>query len=166
MKNYKLSLMGFALVLLVASCKKEDVQQKSSKTTLISEKGSWTSLSNWSKVKVDDSTSTYFSEISDTAITSTVASSGLVLVFEKSGTTIQSLPFQDKSSVTYWYYQISNGVLRIDANNNGASQPNFSAKAFSYFIFTPEKISALRERGKTELDLMQLSYDQAVELSK
>jgi hypothetical protein len=166
MKNYKLPLMAFALVLLVASCKKEDVQQKNSKQTFTSAAtGSWNSLTNWS-TDIADSTTTYFSRIPDTAINAAVANSGLVLVFKKNGSAVQSLPFQDKSAGTYWYYQVSKGLLRIDGSSNSASQQNFNGQTFSYFVFTPEQISALDAKGKTKLDLMQLSYDEALELFK
>lgn len=169
MKNYKLPLMGFALVLLITtSCKKEDVQQlNTSKTTSASSgnKGSWNSLSTWSTVKADSSTTTYFSNLSDTAISADVVQSGLVLVFRKTASAIESLPFQDKSTGTYWYYQVSKNLLRIDGNNKVSGQ-NADGQAFSYFVFTPQQISNLEAKGKTRLDLMQLSYDQAVALFK
>lgn len=167
MKNYKFSLLGFAIVLLVASCKKEDVQQNSPKAAPATiAKGSWNSLTNWSTTKTDDSTTTYFSPILDSSINTAITNSGLVLVFRKTGNNIQSLPFKDNSTSTYWYYQISNGLLRIDANSNSANQLNFNGQTFSYFVFTSEKISFLKEQGKAETDLMQLTYDQALELSK
>jgi hypothetical protein len=167
MKNYKVPVMGFVLVLLITSCRKEDVQQNSSKTTSATDiKGSWSSFSNWSTVKANDSSNTYFSEILDTAINAAVAKSGLVLVYKKEGSTIKSLPFEDKFNGTYWYYQISKGVLRVDGTDNGPTQKNFNGQAFSYFVFTPERISALQQQGKSKFDLLQLSYDQAVQLSK
>jgi hypothetical protein len=165
MKNYKLPLVGIALVLLITSCRKEDVRQNSSKATSLSAvTGSWNSLSNWSTVKTNDSTTTYFSQVADSAISAVVTNSGLVLVFKKNGNAIQSLPFEDKSSGTYWYYQISKGLLRIDGNISGASHQNFYGQVFSYFVFTPEQISTLEEKGKTKLDLMQLTYPETLEL--
>ena len=166
MKNYNLTLVGFALVLLISSCKKEDVQQNASKTSLTDTKGSWNSLTNWSTEKADDSTTIHFSQVADSSISATVANSGLVLVFKKNGNTIQSLPFEDKSTGTFWYYQISKGALRIDASDNGSSESNFNGQSFSYVIFTPEQISALDVKGKTKFDLMQLSYNEVLELSK
>jgi hypothetical protein len=163
MKNFKLPL-GFALVLLITSCKKEDVQLNSSKTSLTDTKGTWNSLTNWSTTKVDDSTTAYFSLVSDTSISEAVAKSGLVLLFKKNGSAIQLLPFMDKSTGTYWYYQISKGLLRIDGSNSGSSQKNFDGQTFSYFVFTPEQISMFTAKGKTKLDLMQLTYTQALEL--
>lgn len=166
MKNYKLPLMGFAIVLSVISCRKEDIQQNSLKITSTSTAaGSWKSFTNWSTVKANDSITTSFSQVSDTAINSAVANSGLVLVFKKVGSSIQALPYQDKSDGTYWYYQISKGFLRINGNNN-AIQHNSDGQTFSYFIFTPEKIAALKEKGKTAIDLMQLTYEQALALFK
>jgi hypothetical protein len=165
MKNYKLPLMGFAFVLLITSCRKEDFQENSSTTTsATTTTGSWKSLANWSTARVNDSTTTLFSLISDTAISEAVANSGLVLLFKKNGSRIQSLPFEDKSTGTYWYYQISKGLLRIDRNNSTTSAKNFDGQTFTYFVFNPEQISTLAAKGKTKLDLMQLTYNQALEL--
>lgn len=167
MKNYKLLLMGFALVLLITSCKKEDVKQlnTAAPTSASAANGSWNSLNNWSTIKTDDSTVTHFSQIQDTAINAAVAQSGLVLVFKKEGEIIQSLPFQNKSTGTYWYYQISRGALRIDGSTS-VSQGDFNGQNFSYFVFTPEQISNLEAKGKTKLELMQLTYDQALSVLK
>lgn len=169
MKNYRLPLAGFAIVLLIASCKKQDVQLNSaSKTTAISSVGAtktsgWNSLTNWSSAK-NGNTTTYFSTISDTAITADVAKSGLVLVYTKNGSAVQSLPFQDKSTNTNWYYQVSKGSVRINGDNN-ASQ-NFSGQNFSYLVLTSQQLSSLQEKGKTKLDLMQMPYDQIQPLLK
>jgi hypothetical protein len=162
MKNYKLSFVGFVLVVLIASCRKEDIKHPDTSKITSKQKGSWNALTNWSTVKVDDSTTTYYSQISDSAINTT---SGLVLVYKKEGSSIQALPFQDKSTGMYWYYQISKGVLTIDGLSS-VKQQDFSGQAFSYFVLTPEQISALEAKGKTKLDPMQLTYEQALELSK
>lgn len=162
MKNYKLPFVGFALVVLIASCRKEDVKRPDTSKDASTEKSSWNALTDWSTVKADDSTTTYYSQILDSTINTT---SGLVLVYKRDGNSIQALPFQDKSTGTYWYYQISKGVLRIDGNSSGRQQ-DFGGQAFSYFVLSPEKISALEAKGKTRLDLMQLKYDEALELSK
>lgn len=167
MKNYKLPLVGFALVLFVSSCKKEDVRQANTPNSPSSSSvsGAWNSLNNWSTIKANDSATTYFSQITDTAISAAVAKSGLVLVFKKDGEAIQSLPLLDKSTGTYWYYQVSKGALRIDGNIAG-SQGNFNGQSFSYFVLSPEQISNLEGKGKTKFDLMQSTYAQAVALFK
>ena len=162
MKKYKVSLVGFALMLMVASCKKEDVQVKNTPTsTTASPASQWKSLTNWSTSTSDNQTN-YSSKLSDSTITGSVATGGLVLVFKKSGSTIQSLPFQETESKTYWYYQVSKGTVQVNSNNN----ENLDQQSFSYFVITPEKLSGLEASGKTRLDLLQLSYEQAVALLK
>jgi hypothetical protein len=162
MKKYKVSLVGFALMLMVASCKKEDVQVKNSTaSTTASPASQWKSLTNWSTSTSDNQTN-YSSKLSDSTITGGVATGGLVLVFKKSGSTIQSLPFQETESKTYWYYQVSKGTVQVNSNNN----QNLNEQSFSYFVVTPEKLSSLEASGKTRLDLLQLSYEQAVALLK
>jgi hypothetical protein len=162
MKKYKVSLVGFALMLMVASCKKEDVQVKNTPaSTTASPASQWKSLTNWSTSTSDNQTN-YSSKLSDSTITGSVATGGLVLVFKKSGSTIESLPFQETESKTYWYYQVSKGTVQVNSNNN----ENLDQQSFSYFVITPEKLSGLEASGKTRLDLLQLSYEQAVALLK
>jgi hypothetical protein len=162
MKKYKVSLVGFALMLMVASCKKEDVQVKNTAaSTTASPASQWKSLTNWSTSTSDNQTN-YSSKLSDSTITGGVATGGLVLVFKKSGSTIQSLPFEETESKTYWYYQVSKGTVQVNSNNN----QNLNEQSFSYFVVTPEKLSSLEASGKTRLDLLQLSYEQAVALLK
>jgi hypothetical protein len=163
MKNYQVSLFGVALMVLVVSCKKEDVQAKNTATSTVSSTIQWKSLKNWSSTG-SDSQATLSSKVSDSSITSSVAAGGLALVFKKNGTDVQSLPFQENDSKTFWYYQISKGSVQINVDNN--SGDNLNSQAFSYFIITPEKLSSLEASGKTKLDLLQLSYEQAVALLK
>jgi hypothetical protein len=165
MKNYKLPFLEFALVLLIASCRKEDIQAKNTTNNLsaVSNTAQWKSLSNWSSSKNEEIT-TYFSKVSDSSITSNVVNAGFVLVFKKNGSDIQSLPFQEKSSKTYWYYQVSGGSLRINSDNNAGQ--NLNAQSFAYFVISPEKLSALEASGKAKLDLLQLSFEQAEALLK
>lgn len=163
MKNYQVSLFGFALMLLVVSCKKEDVQVKNTAPAAVSSTSQWKSFTNWSN-SGSDSQATFSSKLADSTITSNVAAGGLVLVFKKSGTDIQSLPFQETNSKTFWYYQVSKGTLQINSDDN--SGQSLSSQSFSYFVITPEKLSSLEASGKTRLDLLQLSYEQAVALLK
>ena len=165
MKNYKLPILGFAFMLLIVSCKKEDVQSTNttSSSSNVSKASQWNSLSNWSTSKADNTT-TYFSSLSDSAITFDVANAGLVLVYKKSGNSIQALPFQEPGNSIYWYYQVSKGSVRINSDNNNGQ--NLSAQSFVYFVITPQKLSTLQASGKTKLDLLQLSYDQANALLK
>jgi len=163
MKNYQVSLFGFALMLLIASCKKEDVQVKNTAASTVSSTSQWKSLTNWSN-SGSDNQATVSSKISDSTITSNVAAGGLVLVFKKSGTDVQSLPFQQDNSKTFWYYQVSKGSVQINVDDNSAD--NLNSQSFSYFVITPEKLSSLVANGKTRLDLLQLTYEQAAALLK
>jgi hypothetical protein len=165
MKNYKLPVLGFALMILVAACKKEDVQIKDASkiASAVSTASQWQSFSNWSSSKNDNAT-TYSSKVVDSTITANVAGAGVVLVFKKTGKDIQSLPFQEKENKTYWYYQVSKGSVQINSDNN--SVQNLKEQSFSYFVITPEKLSSLEASGKTKMDLLQLTYDQAVSLLK
>jgi hypothetical protein len=165
MKNYKLPFLGFAFVLLIASCKKEDIKAKNTSDNLpiVSNAVQWKSLNDWSSSKGEDVT-TYFSKVLDSSIKSSVVNEGFVLVFKKTGSDSQSLPFQEKDSKTYWYYQVSNGSIRINSDNNAGQ--NLNVQLFSYFVIPPEKLTALEASGKTKLNLLQLSYEQAEALLK
>jgi hypothetical protein len=157
--------MGMALMLLIASCKKEDVRQTTTDNVSSGSalKAQWNSLSNWQNSK-NENVTTYFSRLTDSSITKDVVNAGIVLVYKKTGNDIQSLPLQEKDNKTYWYYQVANGSIRINSDNNDGQ--NLGTQTFSYFVVTPEQLSKLEASGKTKLDLLQLSYDQASSLIK
>ena len=165
MKSYKLPILGIGLMLLMASCKKEDVRQPISKdsTSGASSKTQWSSLSAWGNSTTENAT-TYFSKLTDSSITSEVVNNGLVLVYKKSGSDIQLLPFQEKDSKIYWYYQVAKGSIRINSDNNDGQ--NLAASTFTYFVVTPQQLSNLEAKGKTKFDLLQLSLDEATSLLK
>jgi hypothetical protein len=165
MKKNTFVMLSLGVTLLIASCKKEDVPANASPnqaSTSVTNTAQWKSLS-WTSSK-DENLITYSSKISDSSINNNIAASGLVLVFKKSSTGIESLPFQEKQSNIYWYYQVANGSVRI--NSDSKSDQNLNDQSFSYFIITPEKLSALETQGKTKVDLLQLSYEEAVALLK
>jgi len=166
MKHYKLPLLGFALVLLIASCRKEDVRQTNEVDSITSgtaTKAQWNSFGTWENSKAENVT-TYYSKVADSSITTDVVNAGMVLVYKKSGNEIQSLPFQEKGSKTYWYYQASKGSVRINSDNNDGQ--NLSAQSFTYYIVTPQQLSNLEANGKTKFDLLQMSFEQAASLLK
>ncbi len=165
MKHYKLPFMGIALVLLFASCKKEDVRQANATDNAsgASSKTQWNSLGAWGNSTTENVT-TYFSKLTDSSITSEVVNNGLVLVYKKTGSDIQLLPFQEKDSKTYWYYQVAKGSIRINSDNNDGQ--NLTASTFTYFVVTPQQLSNLEAKGKTRFDLLQLSLDEATSLLK
>ena len=165
MKNYKLTAFGFGIMLLVASCRKNDLVAENNiapvAQTVASAK--FNSLSSWSSSQAEN-TRTYFSKVSDSSITADVAKSGLVLVYKKEGNSVQSLPFQEKDGKTYWYYQVANGSIRINSDNN--SGQDLAQQSFAYFIITPEKLASLEAGGKSRFQLLDLSYEQAAALLK
>jgi len=165
MKSYKLPVMGIALMLLIASCKKEDVRQTTTDNVSsgTASKAKWNSLSSWQNSKTENIT-TYFSRLTDSSITNDVVNEGMVLVYKKTGNEIQALPILEKGNKTYWYYQVAKGSIRINSDNNDGQ--NLGTQTFSYLVVTPEHLSKLEASGKTKLDLLQLSYDQASSLIK
>src|SRR6476659_4274989 len=107
MKSYKLPILGIGLMLLIASCKKEDVRQTNATANAsgASSKTQWSSISAWGN-STTENVSTYFSKLTDSSITGEVVNNGLVLVYKKTGSDIQLLPFQERDGNTYWYYQV------------------------------------------------------------
>jgi hypothetical protein len=165
MKSYKLPILGIGLMLLIASCKKEDVRQTNATANAsgASSKTQWSSISAWGN-STTENVSTYFSKLTDSSITGEVVNNGLVLVYKKTGSDIQLLPFQEKDGNTYWYYQVAKGSIRINSNNNDGQ--NLTASTFTYFVVTPQQLSNLEAKGKTKFDLLQLSLDDATSLLK
>jgi hypothetical protein len=171
MNKHKLPVLGFSLLLLIASCKKNDVQHE---TTLgnnpvaaamaASAKASdWKTLSGWTSSKGDKFT-TYSSKLADSSITSSVTSRGMVLAFVKNGSTINALPFQQKGSTdSYFYYQVSNSSVTVLCDNYSGTE-SLTTDAFKYFVFTPEKLKDLESQGYTKIKLMQLAYEDVAAL--
>jgi hypothetical protein len=171
MNKHKLPVLGFSLLLLIASCKKNDVQHENTlgnspvaAAMAASAKASdWKTLSSWASAKGDKFT-TYSSKVSDSSITSSVTSRGLVLAFVKNGSTINALPFQQKgTNDSYYYYQVSNGTITLSCDNYSGTA-NVSSEAFKYFVFTPEKLKDLESQGYTKIKLMQLAYEDVAAL--
>ena len=172
MKKHKLSIIGFGLMLFIASCKKNDVEHKGglfseplAKAKAAAVAPEWRSFTNWTSKKAEKFTS-YVSAVADSSITSAVTRSGLVLAFAKNGTDIKALPFQDKTGGdAYWYYQVSNGAISfsVDAYSDLST---LNSAGFKYFVFTPEKLKELDSRGHSKINLMQLAYEDVVGLLK
>jgi hypothetical protein len=162
MKNFKLPVLGFSLLLFVASCKKEDVKPVDAsvnQNALVSANSSqWKSLSNWSTLAGDKAT--YFSKLADSAITADVARTGLVLAFAKGDEGIQALPFSGKDN-SYWYYQISKGSISFTTDASNAS-----VKQFSYFVFSQQQLQQLEASGYSKSKLMQMTYNDVATLLK
>jgi hypothetical protein len=179
MKKHKLPVLGLGLMLMIASCKKTDVQQEStlgnpavaattasaipaSSTTNASE---WKTLSNWASSKQEKFT-TYSSKIEDASITSAVTSSGLILAFAKNGSSIQAMPFQQKgTNDSYWYYQVSKGSITFSCDAYSGTQ-SLNDAGFTYFVLSAEQLKDLAANGHSKTQLMQLSYENLATLLK
>lgn len=168
MKN-KLSVFCFALVVVIASCKKNDVAPANSSTNTISSvspssTSQWKSLSIWSTAKGNNVT-TYSSKVADSSITADITKSGLVLAYFKNANGIQSLPYQEKDNSSFAYYQVSKGSLTFSVDNYSGST-TLNKSSFAYFIFTAEKLKNLRSSGYSKSKLMQMSYSDIANLLK
>ena len=167
MNKNKIAILGFSIAVLVTSCRKTDMphQEAAPAVETVAAKKDWTSAIAWNAAKQEKFT-TYNGTIVDQAITSAVADKGLVLVFKKNGTDIQSLPFEEKgANDAYWYYQVSKGQIAISCDNYGAEQ-KVSDNAFQYFVITAEQLQALDAKGHSQIELLQLSYEEAAALLK
>ena len=154
-------------MIFASSCKKTDVAQDLSSNQTISASAPaqvWTSLNSWTSAKQEKYTSNS-ATIQNANITDAVVNDGMVLVFKKSGNEIKSLPFQDKTVNASWYYQVANGSITINSDNYGAAQ-NLNSQSFAYFIVTSEKLSDLQSKGKSQIDLLSLSYEEAAAILK
>lgn len=174
MNKHKLSVLGFSLLLLITSCKKNDVQHENTTTnsTAIATSATpaaptaseWRSFTNWTSSKEEKFTS-HSSKVIDSTITNAVATSGLVLAFSKAGSTIQALPFQEKgANDSYWYYQISKDAITLSCDNYNGTAP-VNTTEFKYFVFTPQQLKDLEAKGYSKMKLLQLTYEEAVALT-
>ena len=167
MKKQIFAIVGISAMIFASSCKKTDVAQDLSSNQTISASAPaqvWTSLNSWTSAKQEKYTSNS-ATIQNANITDAVVNDGMVLVFKKSGNEIKSLPFQDKTVNASWYYQVANGSITINSDNYGAAQ-NLNSQSFAYFIVTSEKLSDLQSKGKSQIDLLSLSYEEAAAILK
>jgi hypothetical protein len=169
MKNVKFSILGLSLLLLAASCKKDDFQESASTATTQASDAGWQTAANWETVNQQTFSVQYFT-IDDENITDDVADNGLVLVFKKNAGAINALPFEEantgtakaeESTANYWYHQVTKGSLLVSCDVNNASATPNTANSFKYIIITPEKLQSLETDGYTAEKLMNLSYADA-----
>jgi hypothetical protein len=97
------------------------------------------------------------------AITADVVNKGLVLVYAKEGSAIQSLPYESEQSKSFWYYQVAEGSLLVSADVYGTSSA--TAPEVRYFVFTGEQVNEIEKSGTSKAELMNLSYEQASALA-
>lgn len=183
MKTIKFPILGFALVLTVFSCKKSDFNEEAGAApaaNVLSNVGAdtvgWKSAALWETADQETFSVHYFT-IEDAAITNEVADNGLVLLFKRTGHTINALPFEEGAATEgtdpdaanglskYWYHQVAAGNLLIscDAYNNATTTPDASS-SFKHFVITPEKLQRFEADGYTTEKLMNLSYAEAAAL--
>ena len=182
MKNVKLPILGLSLVLLVASCKKDDFKEESDTTTSAAVNSadslSWQSATQWEKADQGTFSVHYFT-IADSSITADVADNGLVLVYKKAGNSINSLPFEETknskeagsnastpANANYWYHQVAEGNLLISYDVYNTPANSDDVNKFQYFVITPETLETLQTNGYTPEKLMGLSYAEAANLLK
>lgn len=172
MNKHKMLALVMGAALLVTACKKNDLEQTTAnqaKTAIAPASAStWKSLGNWSSQSQDKYT-VYSKQLQDSSITGTVASKGLVLVYKKNGSSIQSLPFEEKGAngaSYFWYYQVASGVLSVNADAYGGAQAPSADNSFTYFVVSKEKLTDLESKGHAKSELMTLSYENAASLLK
>lgn len=165
MNKHKSSILGIAVLFLLASCKKVDVQHEALPAVEETSKVSvnqWKNLS-WNASKQEQFT-VHYGKISDNTLSSAVAEDGLVLVYKKTGTTVTALPAEDKATGNFWYYQVSENTIMVNCDAYGANQAIDKNQSFNYFILSSEKIKELEAAGTSKADLLQLTYEQAAAL--
>jgi len=159
----KLIIFGLSLATLATSCRKTDAAYEAN-TEAINQviapvKAEWTAVPSWSTNKQEKFT-IFNGTIADQNITDAVAGKGLVLAFKKNGSSIQSLPVQEKgASDAYWYYQVSKGEISF-ACDNYSGEPNLQNNSFSYFILSESQLADLEKKGYSQIQLLQLSYEE------
>jgi len=178
MTNLKLPTLGLSLVLLMASCSKNDIEEISSDAALSSavalstmDTVGWKSANVWETADQETFSVRYFT-IADPAITADVADNGLVLLFKRTGSAINALPFEESATestdqttnANYWYHQITEGSLLVSCDVYTSKTNTDATSAFKYFVITPEKLQTLEADGHTTEELMSLSYADASSL--
>jgi len=169
MNKHKILVTILGAAIVFASCKKSDVQhdafQKANLTPSVT--AQWKSLNNWSS-QSEEKYTVYSNAVTDTNITSSIASKGLVLAYKKTSNSIVALPSDEKESNNsyLWYYQISDGNIVFSADAYGQAEKPGANQAFAYFVISPEKLKDLETKGYSKAQLMKLSYENAVALLK
>jgi hypothetical protein len=173
MNKHKFLVLGLGAVLLFTACKKADLQQATTAAaaataataaaaTTNSTSANWRSISNWSAQSQDKYT-VYSTQVTDSSITSPVASKGLVLVYKRSGNTVTALPYEEKATTGsyFWYYQVASGTLSVIADAYDGAKTPAADQSFKYFVLSADKLATLETQGHTKAELMKLTYENA-----
>jgi hypothetical protein len=165
MKKYFLFAVAVCTILFV-SCKKsttEDVLapevEAGADAIALSD---WRAVTNWQTTR-DSSSSIFSSTIGDSKINAALAENGLVLVFKKSGSTIQSLPFEEKGA-GFWSYQVTEGTVQITLGTSSLRQIPVNNDSFRYLVFSEAQLEDFVKQGFPKDKLMSLSYENLVSL--
>ncbi|MGV3767110.1 MAG: hypothetical protein ACO1NW_13345 [Chitinophagaceae bacterium] len=166
MKKYIAGICAISM-LAFTSCSKENNEVPETVTgETISGEGvtvsAWNTVGKWdeNEEEQDGNVSTQFSvaEVSDS-----ILQDGLVLVYARSGNSVQLLPFTDRNN-TQWYYQAAAGGIFLMGLNAEEGKTSTDTPSFSYVVLSREKILQMESLGKRKLDLMNMSYDALVNL--
>jgi hypothetical protein len=168
MKKHTFAAAALSVILLATSCKKNDVQSPTAAgtTTTDAVASSWKTVSNWSKESAEGY-AVYSSNIQDSAITASVAADGLVLVYKNGTSGAIALPAEEKATGKsyFWYYQVSEGSLLINADAYGsATSP--AGQTIKYYVLSADQLSSLEAKGYSKAELMKLSYETASAILK
>src|SRR4051812_29065557 len=169
MKKHTITTIGLGLALSLTACKKTDVQAGSANTaaSVESVKASpWRTVDGWS-VEAAEGYSVYNKTIQDATISEDVASSGLVLVFKRGTNEATALPVEEKATGKsyFWYYQVSECTLAINADAYGSTKSP-GAENICYYVLNSAKLAELEKKGYSKAELMRLSYENAAALLK
>src|SRR5690349_16174339 len=110
MNKQKLSILGFALMILVASCRKTDADVPAPAEQAVTVAG-FKTVSNW-QTSTENNVTSYSGRIQDSSINADVVENGLVLVYLKNANSVSSLPVAVKgASDISWNYQVSENLI-------------------------------------------------------
>lgn len=161
---------GAALGLLtLVACSKSELEtanpvQQETETMAVTASNDANAAAKWSSVS-NTGTGTeavaFAGEIKDDAITEDVIVNGLVLVFGKTNSLVQSLPFQEKGNeLRYWYYHVSQGSVFIQANSVSKSASVTTAQDFAVIVISKSQLENLESNGTSRDLLFGMSFDQ------
>ncbi len=153
-------ILTSGLILSLSACKKTDIKEDLAivdKYVAAAAAPAWRSVGSWSTTQ-EDASVIYNGSVTDTSLTAAIVADGLVLVYKKSGSEVQSLPVEEAGK--FWYYQVSENTLEI--NCEGAeSDDAVKQQTFQYILLSAEQVADLESKGHSRSDLMTLSHENA-----
>lgn len=94
-------------------------------------------------------------DITSEAVTDGIVSEGMVLVFARTGSAVNTLPFSSGSES--WNYDVSGKLIEVSVSG-AAGIP--SADVY-YVILDAAKVASIEKGGYSRNDLLNISYDKA-----